>query len=878
MTWHKKLRWYHRCFLLLICCWVFFGDGTFAQSTTPIIPGLFEDGIRVGYDQWWIKWFTEWAEQWLKILYLILRPMLAVAAAAMDNSLVYGGAFYLTNALFQFRQIIRTFANYTIGLYFVGSILAAFFWNKLENVFSWLLKNVTIAAILVNMSRWILAALIDLSTLATVSLWALPLHALGQDPVFKENVYFMKTFNNLNLNASTAQNADSFDFSIMYGCTEWEWAQANTNYFLPCPINDKWLFYQWATGEPLTREQYKEDFKNVWKNDPKIKVENISDGFCVKDKYLIKNQYWAKVNECKVLQELMVLWKQEAIKQCATVDKILTKSVNMSWPLFTIFSSILNMSEMWLTTNSWSIKEVWLNLLIKLVFWIALIVPLIALAVVMVIRVVYLRLIIAFSPLITIAIALQRWEGIWSKIEGVLSNVLKPTQIVSLIFLPVIAVFWLSISIIFLSLLKSLPLIEENVGKTDSSITADDGCYNDPVTALGMQRDETDKWTVYYIGPTKITISDSLRETGADIGNMMSWLVINLFGIALMWMVVFATLKTNEFTKWIAETIDKTAKDRMGTVPLPLAGGIGLTTLQKTPELIQEKLIGDKLQQQEQLLDEFAMSYDPETKELKQRLVEGQTNPGTLSWLNDNNLPQNTDFQSDYQAWGKAYAQKAKSYFYDDKTKQLTNAWKSYAATRFTPEQIQNWTAASTINSSLDNVTNWNDALGNQEFVHRMHSSEKWYDNFLNSWDKRAVKTNRTVETMEQGLRAISKNWGQHAETRVGDKNIHRYLYDNNSKLTTFERDLNNKQYNRNVPPKTYIIDNSVTEAKLKDEDVALFNQMVVLWRDKFNSLAFFNLFEGKDEITIANNKKYKAIKDSTNTFTESFEPIAETQ
>ncbi len=87
----------------------------------------------------------------------------------------------------------------------------------------------------------------------------------------------------------------------------------------------------------------------------------------------------------------------------------------------------------------------------------------IALAVVMIVRVVYLWLIIVFSPLITIAVALQRGDKIGGKIEGVLSNVLKPTQIIRLIFLPVIATFGLSISIIFLSLLKTLPLIESDV-------------------------------------------------------------------------------------------------------------------------------------------------------------------------------------------------------------------------------------------------------------------------------------------------------------------------------------------------------------------------------------------------------------------------------
>ena len=536
MTWANKLRWYHRSIISLLVCWACFGGDTFVHAAAPIIPWLFEDGIRVGYDQWWIQWFVEIAESGLKILYLILWPLLAVAAAAMDNSLVYGGAFYLTNALFKFRQIIRTFANYTIGLYFVGSILAAFFWNKLENVFSWLIKNVAIAAIAVNLSRWVLAALIDLSTLATVTLGALPLHALGNDTVFKENVYYMKTYNKLNINASTAQNADKFDFSLMYWCTEGEWAQATTRHYLPCAINDKKLVQQWSVGEPLSRLQYKEDFINVRKGETNVKTENIDDYYCVYDKQLISNEYGADISDCKVLQQLLVDGKEEWISQCATVDKILTKSVNMSWPLFTIFSSILNMSELWLTTNSWSLKEVWLNLLIKLVFWIALIIPLIALAVVMVIRVVYLWLIIVFSPLITIAVALQWGEWISWKIEGVLSNVLKPTQIISLIFLPVIAVFWLSISIIFLSLLKNLPLIEQKVGPTETAIKAEDGCYNDAATALGMKRNETKEGVVYDMDITEVNFSEKLRWTGADIGNMMSWLILNFFGIALMWL------------------------------------------------------------------------------------------------------------------------------------------------------------------------------------------------------------------------------------------------------------------------------------------------------------------------------------------------------
>lgn len=809
------------------------------------------------------------------MLYLILRPLLAVAAAAMDNSLVYGDAFYLTNALFKFRQVIRTFANYTIGLYFVWSILAAFFWNKLENVFSWLLKNVAIAAILVNMSRWLLAALIDLSTIATVTMWALPLHILKEDTIFKENVYYMKTYNNLNLNASTAPNADNFDFSIMYGCTqEAEGAPPSTRYYLPCGINNYQLLTGGTEGENLSRSQYKQNFIDVWKNETNINTDNITNDYCVYDKQLIRNAYGTGINDCKVLQGLLVEGKKEGIAQCATVDKILTKSVNMSWPLFTIFSSILNMSEMWLTTNSWSIKEVALNLLIKLIFCIALIIPLIAFAVVMIIRVVYLWLIIAFSPLITIAIALQRGESLSGKIQGVLSNIFKPTQIISLIFLPVIAVFWLSISIVFLSLIKNLPLIEQNVGKSDRAVNARDGCYNDAATALGIQRDETELWTEYELWPTTLTFTQWFRKTGADIGNLMSWLVINFFGIALMWMVVFATLKTNEFTSSIVDTIQKTSEDLLGTVPLPLMWGVGRNALKETPDILEQRLVGQKAQEQQSLLqntvDEFAAWYGTDSKKLKDDLNQGTKDPSTLKWLNQNSVPENTDFLSDYQIWGKAYAQKAKSYFYDPTTKQLTDAWKAYASTKYTSEQISSWFAATAINSSLDEINDRNDALANPEFVHRMHGSEeKWYDDFLKSWDRRTKKTNNTVQAMENGLRNISKKHSSNTPS-------HRYLYDNNTKLTTFKRDDKNKNFDRNTTPTTHLINNAITATTIKDEDISTFHEMIHLWRDNFADLAFYTFLNGQTEITTTQWKKYSVKKDSAGII-EGFEAIEAT-
>jgi hypothetical protein len=46
--------------------------------------------------------------------------------------------------------------------------------------------------------------------------------------------------------------------------------------------------------------------------------------------------------------------------------------------------------------------------------------------------------------------------------------------------------------------------------------------------------------------------------------------------------------------------------------------------------MIKDRLVGDKLQEQEQLLDEFAQQFDPDTKALQKKLVAGQQDPSQL--------------------------------------------------------------------------------------------------------------------------------------------------------------------------------------------------------------------------------------------------------
>jgi len=92
-----------------------------------------------------------------------------------------------------------------------------------------------------------------------------------------------------------------------------------------------------------------------------------------------------------------------------------------------------------------------------------LIVPLIILAVVLIIRVAVLWVVIAFSPLL----ALVRGFGKDSMLSGISSKI-SASNIIGMIFAPVLPVFILSLSIVFLQSLSSRFYDPANTGSWES--------------------------------------------------------------------------------------------------------------------------------------------------------------------------------------------------------------------------------------------------------------------------------------------------------------------------------------------------------------------------------------------------------------------------
>lgn len=117
-----------------------------------------------------------------KAVYFLVWPLLALAGLAMDNNLVYGSFMYLDVPLWKIRNIVRNFANLTLGLLFIVCVLL-FAINperKTDGILKGiskpqdLIRKAVIAGVLIQASWFIMMVLVDVSTILTYTVGALP--------------------------------------------------------------------------------------------------------------------------------------------------------------------------------------------------------------------------------------------------------------------------------------------------------------------------------------------------------------------------------------------------------------------------------------------------------------------------------------------------------------------------------------------------------------------------------------------------------------------------------------------------------------------------------------------------------------------------------
>ena len=300
--------------------------------------------------------------------YLILWPLMVISWKFLSNNFVYGSSFGIDNVLWQLWQLVRTFSNYMIWFIFIASIFIYFF--KADSNLSWKknLPRVVIAAVFINMSWFLIAVLIDISTVLTLAAWSI-----------------WATFDSSN----TQKN------------------QQNKDMIVPITINTdntkNFISIEWKNWKEY----------NSCLRDKDNKVLN-SPCFSFKDgKFIIIKESW---EEDETLTK-SIWW--------ADSKKIAWDNV---WMLISLFRYMNGAFLVDNTNNSvnWFLLES-----TKLLLLLVLIVPFLLLSIILIVRVVVLWVVIPLSPFILWAYILWIFDSeIKKRFKDIITLIFQPAYIV----------------------------------------------------------------------------------------------------------------------------------------------------------------------------------------------------------------------------------------------------------------------------------------------------------------------------------------------------------------------------------------------------------------------------------------------------------------
>jgi len=111
----------------------------------------------------------------------------------MTNDFVYGTFLHLDKALWNLWNIMKNFANIALWCVLVFAIVknifTGSFWDKspIQNIKGTVIHTL-IAWVLIQMSWFLIAALFDLSTIATVAVWSLPSQFMASNTDFQKDM------------------------------------------------------------------------------------------------------------------------------------------------------------------------------------------------------------------------------------------------------------------------------------------------------------------------------------------------------------------------------------------------------------------------------------------------------------------------------------------------------------------------------------------------------------------------------------------------------------------------------------------------------------------------------------------------------------------
>ncbi len=603
----------------------------------------------------------------IRMIYLILRPMIAIVGATLDNSMVMGDVFFLNTSIYSMWQLMRNFANFALGGIFLYAILRNVFtamsWSEEyisgERGVKKLLPKVLFAAILIQSSFFMMKVLIDLSTVAIYSVWTIPINSvINNEESNLNNVRFLQPDIKFSLDNTQAANGTDSTFGIFYGCSG---DPDNLNY-IPCEFNNNRLVDLWNKDGSQANTRYKhkkteaEKRSNLTDKNVNEVTASISDDYCVYGNSLLKmeNYFGEEINICTIKKMREDVQHAQwggvmAAKGCPTMGSFFENASGMTGPMYGLYASIFRMDQLALTENHKDTIEISLEFLVKLAVAIALVIPLIALAVAMVIRLVALRWFIIFSPMLALGRVFFS-EKLKSQNEGKASF----SSLLGLVFMPVLVVFAISFSLMFMTLISNSDQLSPEFEADQSFASRAWMQYKSWVscspdwTLTSVSGDPKDS-SIYehcynLAGITSLCFTETQKTIGNSILNVFSYLLVNFFGVALMWMVVFAAMASSKITSSTTEAIKWFGQEVFKATRIPVAWWLSYNDFQNTREEFKNmpgKISQEQWRNLSSVIDRFQKKNGATSNEYQDALNKAWKQ-ADIQWALKKDLPSQT--------------------------------------------------------------------------------------------------------------------------------------------------------------------------------------------------------------------------------------------
>lgn len=495
------------------------------------------------------------------------------------------------------------------------------------------ISQALIAGVLIQASRFLMAALVDLSTVATYAIWGLPLNVASSTDLAKHKILSVNSSLDLNKFDKDVKSQEYFKLSFS---TKDPKESTKSIYFSECRVKDGYIMGRkdgdvkfkndtiFGAGKnacvygnqivifnelspfiapPLIDSfLYTNNIQNfqdflVWQFDLQtlaacgyfIQVKGKVTATCNttninsfvnayqnsvniasidnNDKQKMIDEFTHYADEIKkwAANPIWFDWWDKRLQNnpnAMALDSLVKKSKWWVGPLVTIYSSLLNFSQISNTTSEISFGEISGEMLIKIGFAIWLLFPLVALAIVLVVRIGFLWIMVVMSPFIVLA----ETFGFADK----LGEHFKLGNIISVIFAPVVTVFALSISLVFMTaMVQSL----QNQNKADA-ITKADRWQKIGITQLNTDnKPNTVTYSILW-GCAELNFEgDGWTVAGTLDG--FSRFLLNIFAIGLMRAVVFAAITTNSIGKKIWQQVQDFGASIFQTLPIIPVGWDG---------------------------------------------------------------------------------------------------------------------------------------------------------------------------------------------------------------------------------------------------------------------------------------------------------------